>query len=48
MNARFYFQDPALDVGLTCRFSHIALNRVAVGHSESFSANLVDFDKMLV
>ena len=39
VNARFYFYDPALDVGLTCNSSHAALHRVAPSHTESSPIN---------
>ena len=45
MNARFYFQDPVLDLGLTFRSSHTVLHRVATSHTKSSPTNFVNFDK---
>jgi len=43
VNARFYFQDPTLDVGPTCSFSHTALHKVATSHTESSPTNFNQF-----
>ena len=43
VNARFYFQGPSLDVGLTCNSCHTVLHKIAASHTESSPTNFSQF-----